>query len=239
MDIYFLFFCCCSFYFFFPKSHQLFWILPFISPSFSLKKNTFHQKTRYSFLLSLPANYLALSRRVSRINKLTFRKITKVQVGCLRGESLNIRWSIRLQRVSIKVTVQAAFACPGKVCVYRQHRVGSRIHPGQGALVPHGRVLHCQGCCCCCCCPPSCKQLRRVQTDKFDRDSSKIWERGQISFLSHPGWSEGARLGPAVPEASPNAPRYPSRRESRIRPTTFPTASLNPVCFYFFKKIIF
>lgn len=177
LSFFFLFF----FSVFFPKSHRLFWILQFISPSFCLKKNTFHQKTWYFFLPKLPANCLALSRQVSRINKLTFRKITKVQVGCLRGESLNIRWSRRLQKVSIKVTVQAAFACPGKVCFYRPRRAGSCIHPGQGGLVPPGRSLHCQGCCCCCH-PRSCKQLRRLQCDKFNCHSIKYGKGARSPF---------------------------------------------------------
>lgn len=102
------------------------------------EKHFSSENTTFFFPPSLPANCLALSRQVSRINKLTFGEITKVQVGCLRGESLNIRWSIRLQKVSIKVTVQAAFACPGKVCSSCQCHPGSCVHPGQGGLVPPG-----------------------------------------------------------------------------------------------------
>lgn len=43
------------------------------------------------------------------------------------------------------MTVEAAFACPGKVCFYCQCRDESCIHPGQGGLVLPGCVLHCQG----------------------------------------------------------------------------------------------
>lgn len=124
------------FSFFFPKSHRLFWVLQLISHSFSLNKNTFHQKTWYFFLPSLPASCLSLSRQVSRINKLTFRKITKVQVGCLRGESLNVRWNIRLQKVSIKVTVKAAFACPGRFAFIVRAVLGAASIPGREVWFP-------------------------------------------------------------------------------------------------------
>lgn len=62
----------------------------FLIPSPSIK-TLFIRKLDTFFLPSLPASCLSPSRQVSRINKLTFRKITKVQVGCLRGESLNVR----------------------------------------------------------------------------------------------------------------------------------------------------
>lgn len=198
MDISFWFF---SFFFFLFLPSFLFsvWSLIgssefcnlFLLPSVS-RKILFIWKHGTFFLSSLLANCLALFRQVSRINKLTFRKITKVQVGCLRDESLNVRWSIRLQKVSIKVTVQAAFACPGKVCFYCQHRVGSCVHPGQEGLVPRGRVLQCQSCCCCCG-PHSSKQLHQFQCDKFNCDSIKYGKGARSPFyLTQDGMKEPA-----------------------------------------------
>lgn len=123
----------------------------FLIPSPSIK-TLFIRKLDTFFLLSLPASCLSPSRQVSRINKLTFRKITKVQVGCLRGESLNVRWNIRLQKVSIKVTVEAAFACPGKFAFIVRAVLGAASIPARevgfslhsafpGLLLPQSSLL--------------------------------------------------------------------------------------------------
>lgn len=203
----------------------------FLIPSPSIK-TLFIRKFDTFFLSSLPANCLSPSRRVSRINKLTFRKITKVQVGCLRGESLNVRWSIGCRRFQLKW--QSRRPLPAREDLLSSSEPCWELRPSQagrfGSHCPHSAfpgLLLPQ--------PSLLKQLHRFQHDKFDCDSIKIWEKSQICFMSHSGWNQGACLGTAFTQCS-SLPRPEEKQDQAHNlPPYFPKSCLLLLTFMFLK----
>lgn len=192
----------------------------FLLPSPSIKILLIRKLGTF-FLPSLPANCLFPSGQVSRINKLTFRKITQVQVGCLRGESLNIRWSIRLQKVSIKVTVEAAFACPERFAFIVRAVLGAASISGREVWFPLSAF---------------CVLRSAAATVLIPANNSTGFSVINSTVKALKYGKEVRSLCPiqaGIKEPtselpSPNAPHYPVLRKSRIRPTTFSITSSNP-----------